>query len=59
MIQTIIVEAIVAATVFLAVRWIVRTAKGKGGCGCQGCPYAGGKECHCKDGGTRLPDIKL
>ena len=50
--QTAIVILILAATVFFAVRWIVRTAKGKGGCacGCTGCPKAGGKgECHCAE----------
>ena len=29
------------------------------GCGCDRCPYAGGKECHCKDGSPKLPEIKL
>ena len=48
MMQTIIVGVILAATLFFAVRWLVRTLKGKGGgCGggCQNCPYANG---HCK-----------
>jgi len=51
MMQTIIVGVILAATLFFAVRWVVRTLKGKGGgCGCDcngggcdGCPYAGKK----------------
>ena len=50
MLQTIIVGIILAATVFLAIRWIVRTIKGKGGgcgCGCQNCPYAD-KKCNKK-----------
>ena len=59
MAQTIIVGIILAVTVAFAVRWLVRTVKGKGGCNCQGCPYSGSKECHCKDGGPQLPDIKL
>ncbi|MBQ2060160.1 MAG: FeoB-associated Cys-rich membrane protein [Prevotella sp.] len=48
MMQTIIVDVILALTAFFAVRWLVRTLKGKGGgcgCGCQNCPYANG---HCK-----------
>ncbi len=59
MAQTIIVVLILAVTVAFAVRWLVRTVKGKGGCNCSGCPYAGDKECHCKDGRCELPDIKL
>ena len=59
MFQTIIVILILAGTMFFAVRWIVRTVKGKGSCNCSGCPYAGGKECHCKDGELKLPEIKL
>ena len=50
MIQTIIVGLILAATLFFAIRWIVRTVKGKGGgcgCGCQNCPYAD-KKCNKK-----------
>lgn len=50
MIQTIIVGVILAATLFFAIRWLVRSIKGKGGCGCgcngggcDGCPYAGKK----------------
>ena len=60
MIQTIIVTVILAATLFLTVRWIVRTSRGKGGCscGCNACPY-GGKECHCDDNNPQLPEIKL
>jgi hypothetical protein len=50
---------ILAVTVVFAVRWLVRTVKGKGGCNCSGCPYSGGKECHCKDGQCKLPEIKL
>ena len=43
MIQTVIVILILAATLFFTVRWIVRTTRGKGGCGCgcSGCPYRG------------------
>ena len=51
MIQTIIVGLILAATAFFAVRWLVRTLKGKGGgcgCGCQNCPHANGS-CPKKD----------
>ena len=61
MLQTVLVGIILAVTVLLAVRWLVRTVKGKGGCGCgcDSCPYAGGKECHCKDGAPKLPEIKL
>ena len=59
MLQTIIVVLILAVTVAFALRWLVRTVKGKGGCNCSGCPYSGGKECHCKDGQCKLPDIKL
>lgn len=60
MMQTIIVGVILAATLFFAVRWVVRTLKGKGGCGCgcQNCPRAGGGECHCADR-LQLPDIDL
>ncbi len=52
MIQTAIVILIVATTVFFAVRWIVRTTRGKGGCGCgcSGCPYRG--ECNKKEADT-------
>ena len=38
------------ATIFFAIRWLVRTAKGKGsgcGCNCDTCPYAG-KKCNKK-----------
>ena len=58
MIQTVIVLLIVACAVFFAVRWIVRTVKGKGGCqcSCSGCPYSGDKNCHC-NAATHLPDI--
>ena len=51
MIQTIIVTAIVAAAVFLTARRIVRTVRGKEGCGCgcANCPK-GGKECRCDKG---------
>ena len=48
--QAIIVGIILAATLFFAIRWIVRTIKGKGGgcgCGCQNCPYAD-KKCNKK-----------
>ncbi|MBQ9417430.1 MAG: FeoB-associated Cys-rich membrane protein [Bacteroidales bacterium] len=43
--QTWIVAAVVTATVVLAARWVVRTARGRGGCGCgcKDCPHAGGK----------------
>ena len=56
MMQTLIVILIVAAALFFAVRRLVRTLRGKGGCpgGCQGCPRNGGHECHC--GAPRLPD---
>jgi len=56
MIQTIIVGVILALTLFFAVRWLVRTLKGKGGgcgCGCQNCPHA--RNCH----DYKLPDISL
>lgn len=59
MLQTVIVILVLAATLFFAVRWVVRTLKGKGGCGCQGCPHNGGKDCHCKDCRCELPDIEL
>jgi hypothetical protein len=61
MLQKVLVGIILAVTVLFAVRWLVRTVKGKGGCGCgcDRCPYAGGKECHCKDGSPKLPEIKL
>ncbi len=55
--QTILVGIILAATLFFAVRWIVRTVKGKGGCGCQGCPHSGKRHCHCSDCDLHLPDI--
>ena len=59
--QTVLVGIILAATLFLAVRWIVRTVKGKGGCcgGCKNCPHNGGTDCHCPAGDLHLPDIKL
>jgi hypothetical protein len=61
MIQTIIVGIILALTAFFAVRWLVRTLKGKGGgcgCGCQGCPHAKRQNCQgCE--GMKLPDISL
>ena len=59
--QTAIVIAILVATALLAVRWLVRTLRGKGGChcGCQGCPHSGGQQCHCHDGNLHLPDIRL
>ena len=52
MLQTIIVILIVAVTVFFTVRWIVRSARGKGGCGCgcKGCPYKG--SCNKKEADT-------
>lgn len=52
MIQTAIVILIVATTVFFAVRWIVCTTRGKGGCGCgcSGCPNRG--ECNKKEADT-------
>lgn len=55
--QLAITLAIVAAAVFFAVRGLVRTLRGRGGCqcGCKGCPRAGGGECHC----TRLPEVNL
>ena len=47
MIQKIIVGVVVVAAVFFAVRRLLRTLKGRGGCGCgcQDCPYRG----DCKD----------
>ncbi len=61
MLQTVIVVIILAATLFFAIRWLVRTVKGRGGgcgCGCQGCPHAKGQGCHgCE--GMKLPDISL
>ena len=57
--QLLIVILILVATVALTVRWVVRTAKGKGGCGCSGCPNGGGKECHCCDKGPTLPEINV
>ena len=59
MTQTIIVIGILAVTVFFTVRWAVRQATGKGSgcnCGCQGCPYSRGKECHCSKE-MKLPEI--
>ena len=58
MIQTLIVILLVAAAVFFAVRRLVRTLRGKGGCpgGCDHCPMKGGDGCHCT---PRLPDIKV
>lgn len=46
MIQMIIAGLLVAAAVFFAVRRLLRTLKGRGGCGCgcHDCPYS--KECH-------------
>lgn len=40
--QTVIVILILAVTLFFTVRWIVRTAKGRGGCGCscRDCPHS-------------------
>lgn len=59
--QLLIVILILVATVALTVRWVVRTAKGRGGCGCgcSGCPNGGGKECHCCDKGPTLPEINV
>ena len=56
MTQTIIVGIVVAAALFFAVRRLLRTLKGKGGChgGCDGCPLKDGGECHCAH---NLPDI--
>ncbi|MCR5064833.1 MAG: hypothetical protein K6A67_03600 [Bacteroidales bacterium] len=48
--QLTIVIAILAVTLFFAVRWFVRIGKGGGGCSCgncKGCPMKGGKECNC------------
>jgi len=59
MIQNVIVGLIIAAAVVFAVWRLVRTVKGKGSCGCDGCPYAGDKECHCNNSQPKLPDIKL
>ncbi len=51
MIQTIAVILILIATLAFVVRWVVRQAKGKGGCncGCSHCPMSGSGECHCND----------
>ena len=61
MVQTVIALVIVAAAVVMAVVRIVRTMRGKGGCGCgcDHCPESGGRECHCHDAEHKLPDIKL
>ena len=59
MIQEIIVGVILLLTAVLTVRWVVRTLRGKGRCGCAGCPHSGGKECHCCDHTPRIPDIEL
>ncbi len=50
MTQTIIVALVLAATLFFAVRWAVRTIKGRGSChcgGCHGCPLADKGQCDC------------
>ena len=42
MLQKIILGIILLATAFFAVRWLLRTIKGKNGgcgCGCNKCPY--------------------
>ncbi len=41
MTQTVIVILILVVTLFFTVRWIIRTAKGRGGCGCgcKDCPH--------------------
>ncbi|MBQ8703119.1 MAG: FeoB-associated Cys-rich membrane protein [Bacteroidales bacterium] len=60
--QYIIVIAILTATAVLAVRWVVRTLRGKGGCGCSSCehcPMKGDAKCHCHDQDLHLPDIKV
>lgn len=59
--QTAIVIVILLATVLLAVRWLVRTLRGRGGCGCgcKGCPHSGGGACRCHEDGLHLPDIKV
>lgn len=49
MIQTIIVAIILAAAAVFVVRGIMRTVKGKGGCGCDNCPMKGDKGCRCND----------
>lgn len=58
MTQTIIVILLVTAAAFFAVRRLVRTLRGKGGCpgGCDHCPMKNGKDCHCT---PMLPDIKV
>ena len=63
MTQKIIVGLILLLTVALTVRWVVRTLRGRGGCGCthcDHCPAGGHGGCHCHGGDApRLPDIKV
>ncbi len=62
MMQKIIVIVILAVTAVLAVRWVVRTVRGKGNCGCgtcDHCPMRGDGTCHCRHDDPRLPDIKV
>ncbi len=49
MIQKTIVAVILIVTGLLTVRWLVRTLRNQGGCGCQGCSRCpkGGQHCHC------------
>lgn len=49
MLQSVIVVAILLAALLFTVRYIVRTVRGKGGCGCgcNGCPMNGDAVCHC------------
>ena len=60
MLQTLAVILLVGTAVFLAVRRLVRTLRGKRGCscGCDRCPM-NGDTCRCHDHSPRLPDIEL
>lgn len=52
MIQKIIVYAILSATLFFTVRWVVRTVK-KPHCSCKGC-----SGCHCCKQLPTIPPIE-
>lgn len=62
MIQTIIVWAILAATLFFTVRWIylsLTKKESKCHCSCSSCPMSGKGDCHCHDSKPDLPEIKV
>ena len=62
MTQKVIVAVVLLLTAVLAVRWLVRTLRGRGQCGCAGCdrcPMSGRRDCHCHDTDRHLPDVKV